>query len=252
VARYLPQQGNAETAVAGETLDKPAEPAAPVPVVAEVDAIALPQALPDTLTWPAGEERSRSKDTAYSALFLAWGAQYQGKDACRQAGELGLRCLSSRSGLAELRQFDRPVILHLRDELGQEFHATLTALDADSATFSVGSRTEKVALGALAAQWSGHYTMLVRMPPDAYRNIRPGERGPSVQWLGKLLSQAMGKEADIPAHLVFDAALVRQVRQFQLAEGLVPDGAIGPQTLTRLISVADQNAPRLSGHRGEG
>ena len=37
-------------------------------------------------------------------------------------------------------------------------------------------------------------------------------------------------------------ALVRQVKQFQLSEGLIPDGAVGPQTLLRLSGVADLEA----------
>ena len=42
-------------------------------------------ALPDTLEWPAGEPRSRSKALAYAALFRAWGADYkEGGDACRR------------------------------------------------------------------------------------------------------------------------------------------------------------------------
>jgi murein L,D-transpeptidase YcbB/YkuD len=50
---------------------------------------------------------------------------------------------------------------------------------------------------------------------------------------------------------VFDDALVRQVKQFQFAQGLVPDGAVGPQTLVRLASAADQAAPKLLHDRGE-
>jgi general secretion pathway protein A len=40
------------------------------------------------------------------------------------------------------------------------------------------------------------------------------------------------------------------VKQFQLAQGLVPDGAVGPQTLMRLSAVADPGAPKLRGGQG--
>lgn len=247
-AWYDPRQNSGDTAVAGESREASAVSVVPIPAAKEQVATEVPPALHDTLAWPEGEDFARSKDIAYSALFLAWGTRYQGKDACAQAEALGLHCRNSRGGLDELRKLDRPAILHLRDELGQEFHATLIALDADSATFSIASRTERVGLVALATQWAGHYTSLVRVPPDV--NIRPGQRGPSVEWLGRLLAQAQRKEAEIPPHSVFDADLIRQLRQFQLAEGLVPDGTIGPQTLTRLISAADHDAPRLSNRRG--
>ena len=122
----------------------------------------------------------------------------------------------------------------------------MTRLDDKSATFAVGTATRTVALGALAAQWSGHYTLLWRMPPVARRNIRPGERGPDVEWLSKQLAQVHGKAAETAADPVFDEAMARQVKQFQLVQGLTPDGAVGSQTLMRLSSAADRTAPKLS------
>jgi len=203
-------------------------------------------ALPVTLEWPAAEPLSRSKALAYTALFRAWGADYQGEDACRQAEGMGLRCRTARGGLDELRQLNRPAVLHMRDNQGQEFFATLTQLDDKSATFTVGTTTRAVALGGLAAQWSGHYTLLWRMPPVARKNIRPGERGPDVEWLSKQLAQVHGKAAETTGDPVFDEAMVSQVKQFQLVQGLTPDGAVGSQTRMRLSATADRTAPKLS------
>src|SRR6185436_13684032 len=64
--------------------------------------------LPDKLEWPADQPRERSEQLAYAALFRAWGANYEGEDACNQAEGLGLRCRSARGGLDELRQLNRP------------------------------------------------------------------------------------------------------------------------------------------------
>jgi general secretion pathway protein A len=202
-------------------------------------------ALPDTLEWPADELRSRSRAIAYAALFRAWGADYKGADACRQAEGLGLRCRSARAGLDELRRLDRPAVLLMRDGQGREFHAALVALEDKSATFAIGAATRTVALGALAAQWSGQYTLLWRMPADAQENIRSGERGPTVRWLIGQLAQAQGRVADTGKDPLFDEALRRQVKQFQLAQGLIPDGAVGPQTAVRLAGVGDRTAPKL-------
>ncbi|MBU1691112.1 MAG: AAA family ATPase [Gammaproteobacteria bacterium] len=207
-------------------------------------------ALPVTLEWPAAEPLSRSKALAYAALFQAWGADYQGEDACQQAENMGLRCRTTRGGLDELRQLNRPAVLHMRDNQGQEFYATLTQLDDKSATFTVGTATSSVAIGGLAAQWSGHYTLLWRMPPVTRKNIRSGERGPDVEWLSKQLAQVHGKTTETTADPVFDEAMVNQVKQFQLVEGLTPDGAVGPQTLMSLSSAADRTAPRLSRRQG--
>ena len=198
-----------------------------------------------TSDWPADDPSARSPELAYAALFRAWGLDYPGGDACRQATRLGMRCRIARGGLDELRQLNRPAVLVLRNGRGQEFHATLTGLADDSATLAVGAETRKVSLDALAAQWSGHYTLLWRMPPEASESIRPGERGPAVAWLGRQLAKAQGRAVDAGVEPVFDDALVRHVKQFQLAEGLIPDGAVGPQTLMRLSGYSDNAAPRL-------
>jgi general secretion pathway protein A len=208
-------------------------------------------ALPDRLDCPAAAPRLRGEAMAYAALFRAWGADYQGADACRQAEGLGLRCRTTRGGLDELRQVNRPAVLPMRDDQGHEFHATLLGLDPKTATFAVGGETRTVALGALAAQWSGHYSLLWRVPPAVQGTIRPGDRGAAVAWLSGQLAQLQGTAGDAGGDAVFDEAMVSQVKQFQFARGLIPDGNVGSQTLIRLVGETDQAAPKLIRARGE-
>ena len=166
-----------------------AEPVKPVtPPVAETPVV--------TLEWPAAEPRERSKALAYTALFRAWGADYREGDECLQAGDIGLSCRTSRGGLDELRQLNRPAVLQLSDKQGQKFYATLTLLDDRVAIFNVANETRAVAIGALAEQWSGQYTLLWRAPPVAQQRIRPGDRGPDVEWLRNQLAQLSGKAAE--------------------------------------------------------
>jgi general secretion pathway protein A len=207
-------------------------------------------ALPDALEWPATYPLSRSQEMAYTALFKAWGADYQGKNECRQAEAIGLRCLTARGGLDELRQLNLPAVLLMRDNQDQKFYATLTKLEKQSATFDVGAETRTVALGALAEQWSGDYTLLWRKPPVVSKPLRLGDHGPDVQWLGKQLAQLHGKAADASKDQVFDEAMMRQVKQFQLAQGLIPDGTVGPQTMMRLSGAADRTVPKLYREQG--
>jgi len=253
LAVYQPGQPDAKMATVHKTISGPIVSATPAKAAKPAEETKPGAALPDALAWPADEPRPHSKAMAYAALFRAWGVDYQGAgaDACQQAAGLGLRCQTARGGLDELRQFNRPAVLLMRDDKGQEFQATLTALADKSATFAIGTETKTVALGALAAQWSGHYTLLWRMPPVASEKIRPGARGPAVAWLSKQLAQARGSVADAASDPVFDDALVREVKQFQLAQGLTPDGAVGRQTLTRLSIVADQAAPKLLTGQGK-
>jgi len=227
--------------------EPPASAGAPIAPTASLPA--TPQKPPTvklgTLDWPAGEALERSKELAYNGLFLAWGSSYDGGDPCRQATRLGLSCRSGRGGLDALRQLNRPVVMQMGDDQGREFFATMTALDDKAATYVVGNDTRVVAHADLAAHWSGRYTALLRLPPDGQEQVRVGQSGPAVGWLNRQLALAQGREP--PAgnqEQVFDEALVRQVKQFQLEQGLIPDGAAGPQTLMRL-SNADPSGPKL-------
>lgn len=220
----------------------------PVQPEAEVKTVAARPAatLPDVLEWSASYPLSRSEEMAYAALFKAWGAEYKNGDECSQAEALGLRCLSARGGLDELRRLNLPAVLLMQDKQGQKFNATLTKLDERSATFAAGDETRAVGLDAFAEQWSGHYTLLWRMPPVTKKKLRPGDRGPDVEWLGKQLAQLDGKATETTKDQVFDAAMMLQVKQFQLAHGLIPDGSVGPQTMMHLSGAADKTAPKLN------
>jgi general secretion pathway protein A len=164
---------------------------------------------------------------------------------CRQAERLGLRCKTGRGGLAEVRNANRPAVLRVHDAQGKPFEVALTELDDRTATFVVGGGTTVVALDSLAAQWSGDYTLLWRVPPDNREVILPDSRGPAVAWLVTQLAQVQGEKVDATTDARFDDAVAQRVKQFQLAQGLMPDGAIGPQTLIRLSALTDQSAPKL-------
>ena len=207
--------------------------------------------LPTKLEFPADLPRSRSRAMAYAALFHTWNADYrEGGDPCHQAETLGLRCRIARGGLDELRQFNLPALLYLLDNKGQAFYATLTKLEGESATFVTGTETRVISLGALAYQWSGNYTLLLRLPPAVHDNIPNGAQGPAVQWLSQQLAQTQGRPLDTSTASIFNDDLKRYLKQFQLSQGLIPDGAAGPQTLARLGAMTDQTAPRLSPLQG--
>ncbi len=245
------QQPDTKPATVQQKMAKPALPATVLNAEGHANPVKVDVILPDILAWPVDESRARSKMLAYTALFRAWGADYRGADACLEAESLGLRCRSGRAGLAELRESNRPAVLQMVDDRGDEFFATLTALGPKSATFVVGTKSITVALSTLASQWSGYYSLLWRVPPAMQKFVRQGDRGPAVEWLSRQLAQVQGRAAPTSKEQIFDDPLVRQVKQFQLAQGLVPDGAVGPQTQIRLANAADQTAPRLLRERGE-
>jgi general secretion pathway protein A len=86
---------------------------------------------------------------------------------------------------------------------------------------------------------------LWRAPPKLSEKLRLGERGPAVDWLAGQLARVQDKTAETPSDAVFDDALVRRLKQFQLAQGLVPDSTLGPQTVMRLSGAGDPTAPKL-------
>lgn len=245
-------------------------PAAPItqpiearPAVAEASKSAPPQALPgpaaenaplDAVPRQPGQPRGLSEGLAFQALFKQWGIAVGPEaagNACGRADAAGLRCLSERGGLDDLRRLDRPAVLHLRDDRGEEFLVTLTALRGETATVVVGGETKVVYLKALASQWSGGYTLLWRAPPEYRDVIRLGSRGPAVEWLQDRLALLPGAETTAQKHPTFDLAVAERVKRFQLAEGLLPDGVVGPQTLIRLDTAIDGGSPKLSERRME-
>ena len=132
-----------------------------------------------------------------------------------------------------------------KDPQGQEFSAALTGLDDKSATFVVAGKRRKVALGVLAAQWSGHYTLLWRKPPVASKKLRPGDYGPDIKWLDEQLARLDGQASETRNKQLFDEPMVRRVKHFQREQGLSPDGWVGPRTMMRLIAATDATAPKL-------
>ena len=109
----------------------------------------------------------------------------------------------------------------------------------------MGSETVTVSVIDIASQWTGDYTLLWRIPRDYQKEILPGYKGTEVQWLDEQLAKVRGRPVQPRNNTVFDDELVRQVKEFQLANGLVPDGIVGAQTLFRLNIATDTKAPKL-------
>lgn len=197
--------------------------------------------------WPGDRTGHMGMETAFQSLFELWGISYAPGDStpCRQALAHGLRCLSKRDSLNSLALLNRPAVLKMFDKKGQEFYAVLTALDKETATFVSGRETRKIAVRDIATHWFGDYTVLWKVPPDYTEEILPGSRGAQVQWLDKQLALIQNRAPGDQTDPVFDNAIVDQVKKFQLAEGLVPDGIVGTYTLIHLNSAVGGSIPKL-------
>jgi general secretion pathway protein A len=191
-----------------------------------------------------------TKEAAYQALFRAWQIQYkpeEGQTVCEQAREQGLRCLEDGKGdMSNLREGNRPAVLRLHDERGGEYYVTLTGVEGETTTCVIGNVTEIFDVTKIIEQWSGDYLLLWRVASDYKEKLRPGRRGPLVAWLTRELALAQGRTARPGFGQVYDEEIVRQVKEFQRAKGLTPDGVAGLGTILKLTAAAGSGEPALN------
>jgi general secretion pathway protein A len=208
--------------------------------------IEYPQLSP--LNWPTDVPIHRSKEMAFESLLRQWGITFKPDDgtACQQAQAHGLSCLDARGSLNTLLHLNRPAILKLYDDKGREFYATLKALQGQKATFVLGTETRIVDVKDIASKWLGDYTLLWHMPPQYKGYIKPGDQGPVVQWIEKQLALIQGQTVQHQGNHVFDDVLIKEVKKFQIAAGLDPDGIVGPLTMIHLNSAAGSGEPLLT------
>ena len=218
-----------------------ASSAAPVPAPAPaarpvLDAASLAAVLPTLL---------RDENAAWRALAPRWAApEVDGNtDPCGAWQADNLQCFnSSRTSLALIRQLDRPGILALAGPNGQKVFAVLQGLDGDNALLDIGGVPHAVPLDTLAGVWRGDFATLWRAPPG-YPGARAASRSPVVaQWLDTQLGTLPGAGADGAAKA---GTLASRIYQFQLAQGLTPDGKVGPMTFMQLNRALGLNEPRL-------
>lgn len=218
----------------------------PEPVSDSGTAITLPRLT--SLQWPANQPIVKSEETAYQALFKSWGISYDPETdgpACLFAESKELRCLHLQSSLTSLLHLNRPAILRLHNDQGEDFYATLVAFQKETATFVMGGETKTVSSKDIWLRWFGDYILLWSLPPEYVEAIQPGDQGPAIDWLDKKMALIQGRPANPLQNLLFDDALANEVKQFQFAKNLVPDGIVGPQTIIHLNSAAKAGMPML-------
>lgn len=230
----------------------PAVSAPEVPAANSAPQAADPeQFAPATLAWPTSMARADSEKLAFLSLFKLYGLDAEaGSKAppCRQAETRGWRCYFGHGGIADLRLLDQPVIIRLASPDGREYSATLSGLDRQQATLSVAGDERQVALSALANAWSGNFTLIWKAPPGFRDQAALSRPGPALSWLRQAMSRIDGTPDDGKG--IFDATLARRIRAFQLAEGIQPDGYVGPLTAIRINARSGQGGPGLANNGG--
>ncbi|MGD9774874.1 AAA family ATPase [Diaphorobacter sp.] len=192
---------------------------------------------------PAGEGLA-----AWQGLAQAWQARVPAAvaDPCAALAADGLRCWRSRrASLGLLRLIDRPVLLTLRpaDQAGG-VAAVLLQLDGDLATLQgADGAALQVPVADLAPLWHGEIATLWRAPAYLPEGGDITVTAAGAAWLDQQL--ALAGAGPSPTRGVTGAARRARIHQFQLRQGLTPDGQAGPMTLMLLNRAAGVQEPRL-------
>jgi general secretion pathway protein A len=227
-------------------LDTPAVAAAPVASEAPVPppAVTLAQEVQAPAPAPAvAPVLLRHPDEAWRELAQAWKVDLGEGEPCRLLQKEQLHCFNKTLNLALIRELGRPGIVMLDAASGAPTYAVLTSLTRDSATLRAAGTEQTVTLAALAARWQGDFATLWRSPPgfDSRAPYNPGAQ--TLDWIQQRLATADG---ETPSTRRSDFASIKsQLRAFQLSQGLVADGQVGPLTYMQLNRVAGVDEPRL-------
>ena len=203
----------------------------------------------DKLEWPEDQPIGQSSKMAFESLLSQWGIARQPQDSstpCELAKTHGLHCLDDIGSLNILRHLNIPAVLKLSNDRNEIFYATLTALKKETAIVQTGTKLKEVSVKDIESHWLGDFTVLWQRPPAYKGEVLPGDTGAMVQWLNKQLSAMRGNPVQPSENSLYNLELVREVRKFQLSEGLKPDGIIGPKTIILLNNVIEKNTPLLN------
>ncbi|MBI5633935.1 MAG: AAA family ATPase [Nitrospirae bacterium] len=206
------------------------------------------QGLPVVLQWPPEQSLGQSEVMAYQALFKLWGSSYKVVEknaACRQAASEGIQCLEGLIDMKRLIELNRPSVLKLFDDKGNSFYALLKSVQGQRITLFLAGRDLLVDAKEIEKKWLGEYTLLWKVPSSWKGDIRPGETGRHLQWLAQLMAKKTGNNR-FALKGTYDEEMVKEIKKFQLEEGLMPDGIVGVHTVIHLQSRHGDGEPLLS------
>ena len=170
-------------------------------------------------------------------LARQWQMVVGAGDPCLATATAGVHCFRSSSGLGLLRQLARPALLSLGDDPKAPRYALLLGLSGERATLQLGGSTASVGLSDLASIWRGEFATFWRAPRGTQGADDRAAAAATRDWVQAQLD-GLGVGAST-------APLRQRVWAFQLAQGLPPDGLVGPMTLMLLSRAAGVAEPQL-------
>ncbi|QSX41567.1 ExeA family protein [Shewanella cyperi] len=194
-------------------------------------------------------DASREIDTAFAALFGAWGAApYSDLSPCQGAQAQGLSCHQQQGNWFSLTRLNYPAVVYLLDDEGQDFYGTVLARDGDSLLLQLAEQQLWVERDWFNRHFTGTFELFWQAPAQAASDIGRGSALSQIQWLENGLAQL----DDRPPRQMqsFDSQLEMRLKQFQRQHGLKADGIAGSQTQVQLNLYLSRQGPRLVSNGG--
>jgi general secretion pathway protein A len=205
------------------------------PPAAETNVAASPLVAPED-TLAELRRASEPLTTVMSRLIRQWNSDIEipdGADICGTLAQSHLACYRNVGSWSDLRTFNRPAILSLNLGAGESANVLLDALGPDYAELEGADGRHRYPLAQLDNLWNGEYLLLWRNDFSSER-VDPYTRSTDVLRLRRQLAQSEGTPLPAGASDRYDSQLLQEVKRYQAAHGLTPDGVAGVRTLIKL------------------
>ena len=200
---------------------------------------------------PASEvqlEGFSSQSKAFQSLLSVWGYSVNEFQAnCTNAKRAQLYCLDSNGSLSDLLAINRPAVVWLQQQTGEDLLALVYRVHSKGVELLLPSKHVEVSHQWFEQHWNGAYIQLWKKPIITERAMKRGDKGKAILELNRLLSFAL--EQPFSDSDKFNQETEQRVKEFQEIFGLATDGVVGSSTLMWLDSVVNINAPLLQGDK---
>ncbi len=231
--------------------DSPPAPAALAepPVAPEEISGATARAGPVEPAWPDRAWMARQQREAWQGMGMAWERPADAaliEATCQGNSGLGYACIRDQGNWARVERLGLPVILVLHGAPSP--HLMLLGIMGDELLIGTPVDSRVVARAAIEPLWLGAFMVAWPQSPNWPRELVKGDTGPAVD---AVLDMAHTAEPPYGGERSFGEAFESWLLEFQVRNGLDPDGIVGPKTLLYLMRHSIEQ-PRLVTSPGSG
>ena len=197
---------------------------------------------------------AESANNAFGFLAGLWGIsplsneeKTDSPDGLKRAVQTrGLRLYEYSGDTASLMRLDYPALLELYiPEINEKRYVALAGMEKDIFLVNSGQQTVSMRSEVLKKYWTGAGYIIWRNYWNLPLSMHPGEKGPHVQRLQKLLREAGMYTRPVSGRL--DRETISAVKAFQSENGIEEDGVVGSLSLMNLYRSVDAfGVPKLT------